>query len=274
MSHHANPSRQSTIELCKRILDSIENSPFRGRGLHVTAKDFSAIEGLENLRIDFGDLDLATGEHADGSAKFFQPIPPDRVYSLLKQYGMEGCGEPSHPVTSSDYGARGLVADIHDYEDLAVYLSWDDAKFFDKVDKWSEILGSGQKQPYLSDAHDAANGETHSSGVLLSWFMPEDKQLTLVELTYIASITLEKLSEYEFQSHKICPVLILYAAHRSIRIISALVDGDTSTVRVYGTGFVNFDNVDFEITEKGLEQSDKSAQVVGWAYNKPCGNTK
>ncbi|KAI1497518.1 hypothetical protein F5X99DRAFT_396613 [Biscogniauxia marginata] len=273
MSHHIGHSRQLTINFCNRILEYIREN--KSLSKFVTVNDFRHAKGLRNFKIDRTDLDLTTGEPADCDTNFFHPHLVENIRSSLKEHHIVVPYEPSSPKTPPAYSAQRLCFDLDDYDDLLLYSVWKQADFNAILDICEEVMGTAEdRKCMIYNGHDIKGGKTtHISCFFALWFDQEHEKLALGELVCIMAMTLHKLSEPGFENHRICPVLLFSAAFRSIRIISALVDGSTSTIHIQVTPIETFDK-EFYISEERGEASDKAARMVGWRCNTPCGDTK
>ncbi|KAI1489428.1 hypothetical protein F5X96DRAFT_641057 [Biscogniauxia mediterranea] len=279
MSHHTNHSRQLTIDFCQSISEFVGQA--ESLGDFVNPDDFREAKGLQKFQVVRTGLDLITGEPADGGMKFFQPLSPEEVYSMLEKNNIKIADDtPTDPEDVYNIeGGWNLLADIRDYADLQYANSpnsvWKAAEFPQICKRIQEAKGNHRDRRYdIRDGYDIQDGKTtHISCVVVLDYRFEDEKLARAELISITSTTLEKLSEPGFEDHLYCPVLLISVASRQLRIISALVDGSTSTIYIQVTPIITF-NERF-LARRGLgEGADKTARILGWQFGNPCGDTK
>ncbi|KAI1633590.1 hypothetical protein F4809DRAFT_622790 [Biscogniauxia mediterranea] len=276
MSHHTKHSRQLTIDFCQSISEFVGQA--ESLGDFVNPDDFRKAKGLQKFQVVRTGLDLTTGEPADGSMKFLQPLSTEEVYSMLEEKNIE-IEDDCVTDPEDDYhmgGGWNLLIDLHDYADLQYPNSvWKEANFPEICERIQKAKGNHRDRRYdIHDGYDIENGKTtHISCFLVLDYHFDDEKLARAELISITSMTLEKLSEPGFEDRRYCPVLLISAASRRLRIISALVDGSTSTIYIQVTPIITFD--EHLLARRGLgEGSDKTAKIVGWQFGNPCGDTK
>ncbi|KAI1824097.1 hypothetical protein F4861DRAFT_507806 [Xylaria intraflava] len=256
---------------------------------HLTDRD------LKTLNLTCTNLDLSTGEPADGSGKFISPFPIEQVRELLAQkrpwvqYKLfpkrfndpraDAMGILDALVGFLRFSEDGGLGLIRETEWKIRPMQYEDGEILTRYEYWPGQ--PGQPGPYwnVTWVLDKIDYSTpHASCLLADNALLRDDQLSNAEIWCILGITYYRLQhQWNFYNGQTIPVTVISCSDKMLRVVQGYVDGQ-GCIRVRKSPILNFEgmgiyskNGKIVDVQNGLGQMEL---VLSWCMGATVGCTR